>query len=225
MHSEGRWVSVVVPTFDGEALIERCLRSLLAQEGVALDVVVVDDGSRDRTAELASAYPVRVVVRSHEGVAAARNAGVHCARAPLVAFCDQDDEWRPSKAARQVAYLDDHPEAAAVLCRQEVVLAPGIEPPPWLVPDARGDLGGILPLSGLFRSEALAAVGGFDTALVGNDDLDLLVRLGEHGHRVDVLDEKLLVRHVHARNASHELGSYTPAIFDVLRRRVRRSRA
>ncbi len=217
-------VAVVVAAYQGEAFIERCLASLVAQEGEALEVVVVDDGSTDATAERAAAFPVTVVATEHGGVAAARNAGLRAARAPYVGFCDQDDEWLPTKAARQRAHLEQRPDLAGVLCRQRWVLAGGTRPP-WLVPDANGDLGGVAPLSGLFRADALRAVGGFEEGLDGRDDIDLLVRLREHGLDVEVLDDVLLVRHAHDANASHDLESYASGLHDVVRRHRRRVQA
>jgi glycosyltransferase involved in cell wall biosynthesis len=217
-------VSIVVPVYDGEALIGRCLESLLGQRGHQVEVIVVDDGSRDRTVEIATTYPVRVVRREHAGVSAARNTGVACATAPLIGFCDHDDEWRQTKVARQVEHLRRHPELVGVLCRQEIVLAPGVEHPAWLVRDWHGELGGTHPLSGLFRGDALVAVGGFDEAIASGEDLDLLVRLRERGGELGVLDERLLVRHVHEHNVSHRTPSYAPGVFEVFRRHARRSR-
>lgn len=224
MHEPPVVVSVVVPVYNGERLIARCMESLLAQSDVTVDVIVVDDGSTDRSIEVASSFPVRVVARPHAGVSAARNAGLRVARAALIGFCDHDDEWLPTKAARQISYLDQHPEVASVLCRQEIVLPPGVDPPSWLQPDEQGDIGGPLPMSGLFRAEALAAVGGFDEELAGNEDLDLLVRMRELGYQSAVLDDRLVVRHVHDDNWSHGPGSYVPGLFEVLRRRAHRSR-
>jgi glycosyltransferase involved in cell wall biosynthesis len=192
---------------------------------VITDVIVVDDGSVDGSADVASRYPVRVVRQDHTGVSAARNAGLRLARASLIGFCDHDDEWVPTKAARQISYLDDHPDVDCVMCRQRIVLAPGIDPPSWLPPDSDGDIGGPLPMSGLFRAEVLEAIGGFDEELAGNEDLDLLVRMRELGHRSAVIDDRLVVRHVHDGNWSHGPGSYTPGLFEVLRRSARRSRA
>jgi glycosyltransferase involved in cell wall biosynthesis len=217
-------VSVVVPVYDGEALLGRCIESLLAQEGHVVQVIVVDDGSRDATLAVATSFPVTVLRRAHRGVCAARNAGGACATAPFIGFCDHDDEWRPTKVARQVERLRAEPRLVGVLCGQEIVVADGVEHPPWLVRDAAGVLGGTNPISGLFRADAIAAVGGFDEHVRFGEDLDLLVRMRERGGEFAVLDDPLLVRHVHESNMSHELGSYGPGLFSALRRRARRSR-
>ena len=214
----------MVPVYDGETLVGRCIESLLAQQGHTIEVVVVDDGSRDRSIDVAAAYPVRLLRRDHAGVSAARNAGLACATAPVIGFCDHDDEWHPTKVARQLEHLHQS-GVVGVLCRQEIVLAPGVTRPSWLVPDERGDVGGVHPLSGLFRVDALTEIGGFDEDIRLGEDLDLLVRLREHGGEIVMLDDRLLVRHVHEHNMSHRLKSYTPGVFEVLRRHARRSRA
>ena len=214
----------MVPVYDGEMLVGRCIESLLTQQGHTIEIVVVDDGSCDRSADVAASYPVRLVRRGHAGVSAARNAGVACATAPVIGFCDHDDEWRPTKVARQLSLLRDRPDLVGVLCRQEIVLAPRVTRPSWLVPDERGDVGGVHPLSGLFRVDAITEIGGFDEDIPLGEDLDLLVRLRERGGEIAMLDDRLLVRHVHEHNMSHRLKSYTPGVFEVLRRRARRSR-
>jgi GT2 family glycosyltransferase len=102
-------VSVVIPTKDRWPLVSRmALAAALRQEGVALEVIVVDDGSRDETpaglARLAAA-DVRVRVLRHDrprGVASARNTGLEAARAPWVAFLDDDDIWSPRKLRLQL---------------------------------------------------------------------------------------------------------------------------
>ena len=217
-------VSVVVPTYQGAGLVERCLASLVSQDGEVLDIVVVDDGSPDATCDAVEAWPeARLVRQAHQGVAAARNAGVAAARAPFVGFCDQDDEWLPGKARTQAEHLRTHPDVGAVLGQSEVVFD-GVDRPAWLVDDQEGRPGGIQPLSGLFRAEALARVRGFIGTPAANDDFDLLVRLRDAGVRIDVTDALVMRRHIHEHNASHALGTYEHGMIDVLRRRAARAR-
>jgi glycosyltransferase involved in cell wall biosynthesis len=224
MASAAPTVSVIVPTYNGGDLVARCLDSLLTQRAETLEVIVVDDGSTDGTLDVVKRYPgVRVVRGDHHGVAAARSTGVARASAPFIGFCDQDDEWLPGKAHRQAKHLRSRSDVAAVLCRQDVVLDE-VDRPVWLVDDRRGDAGGVLPLSGLFRTEVFNRLGGFVDSGLGSDDFDLLVRMREEGLCLDVLDDVLVRRHVHDNNASHALGSYAPGMIEVLRRRTRRAR-
>src|SRR5271168_2771000 len=102
-------VSVVVPVFAGERFVGDALDSVAVQTYPHVETIVVDDGSPDRSVEVASSRSgVRVLRERHRGVAAARNAGLAAARGELVAFLDQDDLWRPSKLALQVALLSEH---------------------------------------------------------------------------------------------------------------------
>jgi glycosyltransferase involved in cell wall biosynthesis len=103
-------VSVVVPAFNAAKTISETLRSISQQTYSALEIVVVDDGSTDETADIARRYGatdarVRVVTKPNGGVASARNAGIHCTKGAFVAFIDADDLWHPTKIAKQLKVL------------------------------------------------------------------------------------------------------------------------
>jgi glycosyltransferase involved in cell wall biosynthesis len=101
-----RAVSVVVPTHNRRGLLGLTLRSILWQRGVDLEVLVVDDGSSDGTAELVAGLgDARIRLLRHDtpqGVAAARNRGIEAAAGGWLGFCDDDDLWAPDKLARQL---------------------------------------------------------------------------------------------------------------------------
>src|SRR3954447_14425882 len=92
-------VSVVIPAFNAERFVGEAVQSVMAQTLLPVDIVVVDDGSTDRTAELAAAVDptVQVVRTPNRGVAAARNTGARRARGSVIAFLDADDVWLPTK--------------------------------------------------------------------------------------------------------------------------------
>lgn len=103
-------VSVVIPVFNGEQTIRRALDSVFAQTFSNLEVIVVDDASTDRTADIVAQYACDrlTIIRSTEnrGAGAARNKGIAQARGRWVAFLDADDAWKPNKLARQIEFLD-----------------------------------------------------------------------------------------------------------------------
>jgi glycosyltransferase involved in cell wall biosynthesis len=112
-------VSVIIPTHDRAAVVVRAIDSVLDQEGAAVEVIVIDDGSSDGTGELlASRYAgddrVVYVPQPQQGVAAARNTGLARARGDLIAFLDSDDVWRPGKLALQLACLERLPEVGMI---------------------------------------------------------------------------------------------------------------
>jgi len=101
-------VSVIIPTYNREAVIARAIESAFAQSYPDLEVVVVDDGSSDGTADVLAGFGDRIcaVHQENAGPSAARNAGVRASRGEIVAFLDSDDTWRPTKIERQVALLE-----------------------------------------------------------------------------------------------------------------------
>lgn len=99
-------VSVIIPAFNGGKLIADTIKSVLAQDLADIEVVVVDDGSEDNTADVVAAFPsVRYVRKPNGGQASARNVGIRMARGEYIAFVDQDDMWMPDKLSVQIQLL------------------------------------------------------------------------------------------------------------------------
>lgn len=104
----GDLVSVIMPVYNAEAWLQRAIDSVLAQSHTHLELIAVDDGSRDRSPTMIDAYAaadarMRVVRQpANGGVAAARNAGIATARGDYIAFLDADDWWHPAKLERQL---------------------------------------------------------------------------------------------------------------------------
>lgn len=192
-------VSVVVPCHNAERWIAATLASVFGQAGAQLDVIVVDDGSRDASPEVvAREFPqARLLRQTNAGVAAARNAGVAAARGDWVAFVDADDIWLPAKLTTQLSALAARPDYGMVCSGWEVWPSDRPEPDPALVErlvaepvsEARwgGPSGWIYPQllldsqvwtsTVVLRRALLERVGGFDTSLRIGEDLDLWLRL------------------------------------------------
>ncbi len=180
---------MVVPTHNRCHMLRTCVRSVLAQEDVDLELIVVDDGSTDNTAAmLAHVGDSRVTVITHgrtQGVAAARNAGIRASRGRWVAFLDDDDLWAPTKLSTQVRAGEDA-AAGFVYCGavifsdgDETVMADRPVPSPGSV--ARTYLSGN-PFPGgasaqVARRAVLNAAGGFDEKLSRLADWDMWIRL------------------------------------------------
>ena len=175
-------VSVIIPTYNRRRMLAEAVASVLAQRGVALELVVVDDGSTDGTwhdlhhgelAQMLNAAPAscRVVTEyvEHRGPAAARNRGVAVARAPYLAFLDSDDLWAPQKLERQLAYMEAHPEYPLVQT-QESWIRGGRRVNPGLRHQKRaGDIFEpslrtclVSPSAVMMRADLFREAGGFD---------------------------------------------------------------
>lgn len=181
---------MIIPTWNRRDLVARAVDSVLAQTRPVEEIIVVDDGSSDGTAEyLAARYGERIlcVRQDNAGVSAARNRGLALARGRYLALLDSDDEWLPGKTARQVEFLEAHPDIGMVLCNVLRVRADGslidvfdrrqqipVDGPAlrWVLRDPA-----LAPLSVLMRRAVYGTVGGFDERLRTAEDLDFHLRV------------------------------------------------
>jgi len=185
-------VSVVIAAYNTEAYIQEALESVLDQDWRPFEVIVVDDGSTDGTADVVKTFDrVRYIRQENAGPGAARNTAIAAAVGDFIAVSDSDDVVAAGRLSLQARYLIDHPDVDAVLGRQEWLNAP-----PGLARDGvYGDLAGV-PVGGsaMFRRAALMAVGGYDSSFWLGEDTDLLIRMREQGYTYLVLPEVVLYR-------------------------------
>ncbi|MFC3613024.1 glycosyltransferase family 2 protein [Lutimaribacter marinistellae] len=117
--------SIVVPAYNSARTLPATLDALLAQTYRDFEIVVVNDGSTDGTAEVARGYAadprVRLVEQANRGLAGARNTGIAAASGEFVGFCDADDLWKPTKLAAHVAHLDLSPDVGISFSGSELI--------------------------------------------------------------------------------------------------------
>jgi glycosyltransferase involved in cell wall biosynthesis len=182
-------VSVVIPAYNSASTLSRSIDSVLAQTWAAREIIVVDDGSTDATANVIASYGDRVrgIRQANAGPSAARNRGIEAAHGEYVAFLDADDYWLPAKLERQVALLAAQPELGFCSTATRVVDPAGTHVGDWPCSEVEGPLLETLfmhsaAVSGstsgvLARRALLQAAGGFDENLRGFEDPDLWIRL------------------------------------------------
>jgi len=109
-------VSVIIPSYNCERYIAETLESILDQTFKDIEIIVVDDGSTDKTRQIVTSYgePVRLVTQTNAGVCAARNHGIREAAGQYVCLMDHDDYWLPDKLALQLEQMQRHPEVGLV---------------------------------------------------------------------------------------------------------------
>jgi glycosyltransferase involved in cell wall biosynthesis len=214
-------VSVVVCTFNGSRTLRATLEGIQCLEYPELEVIVVDDGSTDATAELAESYPgLRCIRQENAGAAVARNTAIAAASGELVANLDSDDILPPRRLSVQASYLVAHPEVGCVFGRQE-----WLNPPPWLGRDqVYGDLDGIPLSSAMFRRKVLLDLGGYDQAFAPSEDTDLVIRMREAGIPYHVLPEVVLYRRYHESSLTGGRAPQAP-LLRSLRAKMERERA
>lgn len=206
-------VTVIIPTYGHRDLVLETLESVFAQSYEPVEIIVVNDGSPDDTAEvlepLVRAGRIAYVEQENQGQGAARNRGLAEARGVYVAFLDDDDTWPADKLAWQVALLEQDPEAVCAYGMHVNVFPDGTrrrqhsrERPSGSVEDEFRRRNWLLsPGQALLRTETVRRIGGFDPDIWGSDDWDLYIRLAREGRFLYRPKEALYYR-VHGDNAS-----------------------
>jgi glycosyltransferase involved in cell wall biosynthesis len=210
-------ISVVIPTYNNERHLSRAIDSVLAQSRPAEEIIVVDDGSTDRTPEIAAAYgdKIRYLRQENAGASAARNTGIQAAACEWIAFLDADDEWLPNKLQRQTEHLQRHPELgwttgnyleclcesrrqAPALPEKQVLRILGGEQvcPDYLQTYSKGLTGHTDTM--LIRRDVLETAGFFRPEQKRFNDLDLWLRIAYRHPRIGYLPQPLAIHHLEA---------------------------
>lgn len=191
-------VSAIIPTYNRAHIICEAVDSVLAQTYPHIEVIIVDDGSKDDTLARLQQYGdrIRVVSQANAGPAAARNRGIVLARGDLIAFLDSDDIWMPSKIERQFALMQ-RAGASVPCCLTNIMmkwnsgdrasfdialLKPSVEEGVWLNPDEVLATRFVLFNQGIMiRREVLQKIGIFDENIRYLEDVEFPQRLSLEG--------------------------------------------
>ena len=221
-------ISVIMAAYNGASLIVETLESLKAQSFADFEVIIVDDCSTDDTLAVARGFDdprIRVIAaETNQGVVASRNRAVAEARGRYIAALDHDDLCHPDRFARQVAYLDEHPEtvlvgtAAAIL--EDGVLLPGSLAPvstPMLIEWLLRIENPLVWSSVMMRGDAARQLDPFTRpGMVFAEDFDLYHRIGKLG-TIARLDDELMTYRRHTGSASQRhVDAMTGRATDVL---------
>jgi len=181
------WVSLIIPCYNGESFVRESLDCALGQTWPNVEVVVVDDGSTDRSAEILREYGdrVRVVNQVNRGLPAARNSGIHISRGEFLCFLDVDDYLSPQFAQTMAEALMSS-GAAVAYCGWQNIGARGRSNDPYVPPDyeAGNKLESFLcsaspwPVhAAMVRAEVLRETGGFNESLPTCEDYEFWLRV------------------------------------------------
>lgn len=204
-------VSVLIPTYNYGAFLPAALESVFAQTYTDYEVIVLDDGSTDDTAEIVAGYPqVRYIYQEKAGIAAARNRLLEEAQGEFVAFLDADDLWAADKLEKQLHYLNAHPDCCLVFTRVKNFFD---GPPEEMTPRQKqlmaAKIDFCLPSCCACR-RVFEQHGLFREDLPYGEDTYWVTHLGASGILLDhCLPEELYLRRIHAGNISlrHKLGA------------------
>jgi len=196
-------VSVITPAYNQARYLNQAIDSVFQQTFSDYEIIVVNDGSTDETAQVLAGYGdrIRVITQANAGLSAARNSGLRAAQGEMIAFLDADDLWYPEMLSTTVAHLRANPETDFVSGAWDYINEAGKtirrvnKPSAEIKPNEHGDFFRTLALGNLFHVAALLfrrncfdCCGFFDPSLRSLEDWDLWLRLAAHGHKIGLVD-------------------------------------
>ena len=202
-------ITAIVPAFNAARFLPAAIESLRWQEYAPMEILVIDDGSTDDTAEVARSLgpDVRCVRQANAGPSAARNHGLRLARGEFTGFLDADDQWPREKLSIQMARLLAQPDLDAVLGRIQYVALPGAELPGFAFEGEDHTMTHVHLGSGLFHRRAFDKVGYFDESTRFCEDVDWFFRAREESLRMVILRATTLCYRLHDQNMTLDRSS------------------
>lgn len=236
--SDRATLSAVIPAYNSAAYLPDAVASVRAQNVSVSEIIVVDDGSTDNTADVVASLgaDIRYLRQNNAGPSAARNAGIAAAHGDFIAFLDADDQWTPEKTARQLAVFAQHPELALIASDMaetaadgRTILVPSVLDKHRLREGLRALEGRPLPnaLSAvlrknfiptgtvLVRRKVFEQVGVFDTHIRYGEDLEMWARIAA-AFPITCLAEVHMLRRRHGMNATQATAAMLVDILKVM---------
>ncbi|MCK5686758.1 glycosyltransferase family 2 protein [bacterium] len=221
-------VSVVIPVYNYDQYLAAAIESVLSQTYSPIEIIVVDDGSTDRSSDIAQSFhQVQYLFQDNAGQASARNRGIRAARGEYIAFLDADDLWLPKKIALQIAAYKVDPELEIVTGHVQQFVSSEIEE------DLENKLNlstmslpGFSSIAILVKYELFEKVGLFHEKEQIAETISWFARVTEHELKIKVLPDVVAMRRIHGNNYSTRCKQEkTKAITRILKLSIERRRA
>ena len=212
-------VSVIIPAYNAAHFLPEVIQSVLDQSYRNWEMLVIDDGSTDRTVEIVKEYcekddRVHLISKLNEGVSKARNLGVQLAKGELVAFLDSDDLWLSEKLLSHVEFMGQHPKVAVSFARVELIetngksthkltnnIADNLQPQDLFYSNPTVTTSNLV-----IRKSVFEQLNGFDDTMKYNEDVDLLFRLSlDAKWKIEGIDQVLTQYRLHSSGLSSTL--------------------
>ncbi len=189
-------VTCIIPVFNCEKYIESAIESVLNQTYKNIEIIVVDDGSTDRTPELIKKFngKIKYIRHPNSGSAAARNLGISKASGDFIGFLDSDDMWDKNKIFLQLKCFENNPEIDVCLCNIKIINEKEVLKDQYVL---------VTPYtvcSILIKIDALKKVGHFNVNLKFGEDTDWFMRIRELNIPVKILKDILVYARLHKNN-------------------------
>jgi len=223
-------VSVIMPVHNGQTYLAEAIDSVLAQSHDNVELIIVNDGSTDRSADIVQKYmaeskKIRSIEQENAGVSVARNRGITACTGDLVAFLDQDDFWTADALDVQEAFHRKHVGTGYTLAHQICFLHNLSDPPAWFrlqqldVPHV-----GYLPGTLVVKRSLFDQIGLFDIQYPISSDADWFARARDAMTTMQILPQTLLHRRIHPGNQSRHSKQIQGELTQLLRASIKRKR-
>ena len=195
-------LSIIIPAFNAEKYLKEAVESAAGQcPGLEKEIIIIDDGSKDHTADIAAGLADRLIRKNRGGAASARNAGFSEASGDLVLFLDADDVMTPGSIELLYKAMKDGADAVFAKAEDFISEELSIEEAAQLAPRGDAYFGGLAGCA-LIRKEVFDRIGLFDAALSSGETVDWMLRLQGSGAKIVRLDSVTLKRRLHLSNTS-----------------------
>ncbi|MDC1162018.1 glycosyltransferase [Tenacibaculum sp.] len=219
-------VSIVIPAYNAGKNIEDTLTSIYNQDYPNIEVIVVDDGSEDNTADIAKKFDIIYIYQKNQGKPTAMNTGFSSAKGDFIASIDSDDLWHPEKISKQIQAFNANPQLEIAFCHVKQFLCPKIEAAEhkFFIPENSEILSGHTTIAMLIKKNAFYRIGAFDETYKFGDFIQWYGRAKDLGITETVLDDVLVFRRIHKSNLGSDQMAAKLSYMKVIKERLKRQK-
>ncbi|MEI6331191.1 MAG: glycosyltransferase family A protein [Pseudanabaena sp. ELA645] len=219
-------VSVIIPVYNREKFLAEAIDSVLAQTYRPIEIIVIDDGSTDKSGEIARSYAeTKYIYQDNQGVSVARNIGVDAAQGEFLAFLDSDDMWLPNKLETQINYMLKHPEVNITGTEMKNFMESGTEIPSWFNFEEYVKVieKTILFHTMVMRKAVFLQVGYFLPDFRSGEDTEWIWRARDFKVSIEQIPQVFTLRRLHGENLSWQTRlEQKTRLFQIMRQSVKR---
>jgi glycosyltransferase involved in cell wall biosynthesis len=217
-------ISVIIPAYNAEKYLAESIESVLAQTVVVHEIIVVDDGSTDRTAEIVKSYDARYIYQDNAGVAGAMNTGFQAAVGQYFASNDADDLWLPEKLALQLAAFKADPTLDIVFGHMAQFLSPDVDEQVAALKPEMAVLPAYASPTMLIKRQSFERVGLFNANYTIGDFVEWYSRATEANLKSLMLETVVAKRRIHDTNTGLMKKEARSEYLSILRAAMKRRR-
>lgn len=218
-------ISVIIPVYNAEKYVGIAIESVLRQTVEPFEIVVVNDGSTDKSAKLAEKFTPRVslINQENKGISGARNTGIKAAKGTMIAFLDADDIWTDHHLEKLLAPMNEDEDVHIVSGHVKQFISEDVNYEVHQIPMDQEIMPGYLAGATLIKKEIFDKVGLFNEDLIVAEYVDWFSRVKDAGISFKMIDDIILKRRIHSQNTGiqqrHHRLDYIRALKESIKRK------